>query len=251
LFVALLDAAHAQRPEVVYVPTPHETVQRMLTLARVGASDYVIDLGSGDGRIPIAAGRNGARALGIELDAELIRQSTADAKTFGVGNRVTFRQEDLFKTPLDEATVITLYLLPEMNVRLRPRILALKPGTRVVAHQFAMGDWKADVIDDDGGRIFLWYVPAQTAGRWQVAYGAQRFTIDLQQQYQEISGTATVAGMTRPLREAKLRGTEIEFVADVGGKPLRFRGAVAGNAMQAASGGFGFDLAANWQAVRE
>jgi len=139
-----------------------------------------------------------------------------------------------------------------MNERLRPRILALRPGTRVVAHQFAMGDWKADVIDDDGGRIFLWIVPAQAAGRWQVAYGAHRFTIDLQQRYQEISGTAMLAATMQPLREAKLRGGEIEFVIDVAGNSTRFRGTVSGKTMQSAPAGFSFDhVAADWQAARQ
>src|SRR5262245_5951091 len=126
--------AHAQHKNVVFEPTPHETVARMLDLAQVGTSDVLIDLGSGDGRIAIAAAKRGARALGIEIDAELVEKARAAAAAAGVASRASFRREDLFQTPLDEATVVTLYLLPELNVRLRPRLLALRPGVRVVSH---------------------------------------------------------------------------------------------------------------------
>ena len=142
----------------------------MLNLARVGAGDFVIDLGSGDGRIPIMAGRTGARALGVELDDKLLEKARNAAQSAGVSGHVSFRKEDLFRTPLDDATVITLYLLPELNVRLRPRILSLRPGTRVVSHQFPMGDWRPDTVDDNGGRIYLWIVPANVAGRWQIRH---------------------------------------------------------------------------------
>jgi hypothetical protein len=243
--------AQAQQPGVVFVPTPHETVERMLRIARVGAGDFVIDLGSGDGRIPIAAARSGARALGIELDAELIRKSESDARAAGVATRVSFRREDLFRTPLDAATVVTLYLLPEMNVRLRPRLLALRPGTRVVAHQFGMGDWKPDMIDEDGGRIFLWIVPASVGGRWLVRHGERSFVLDLQQRYQELAGTVTSGGERRPLREASLRGDEIEFVFDLAERPTRFRGKISGKTMQARDSGFLFDAANGWSATRQ
>jgi hypothetical protein len=245
--------AMAQRPEVVFEPTPQETVVRMLNLARLSASDFLIDLGSGDGRIPIAAGRNGARALGVELDDKLLEKARNAAQSAGVAGRVAFRKEDLFRTPLDEATVITLYLLPEMNVRLRPRLLALRPGTRIVSHQFPIGDWRPDTVDDNGGRIMLWIVPANVAGRWQIRHGDQRFAVDLRQQYQEITGTATLPGGTQSLRDARLRGTDIEFSVEVGGGRLtRFRGTVAGNTMQSTAGAVGFDQTAGaWQASRQ
>jgi hypothetical protein len=251
-FLFTLSSALAQRPEVVFEPTPQETVVRMLNLARVGGGDFVIDLGSGDGRIPIAAGRNGARALGVELDDQLLEKARSSAQTAGVASRVTFRKEDLFRTPLDEATVVTLYLLPEMNVRLRPRLLGLRPGTRIVSHQFPMGDWRPDTVDDNGGRIYLWIVPANVAGRWAVSAGSQKFTIELRQQYQEISGVATIGGATQSLQEARLRGSTIEFSLDVGGRATRFRGTVAGNGIQGAGGGFGFEQTAGaWQASRQ
>jgi hypothetical protein len=244
--------AQAQRPDVVFEPTPQETVTRMLNLARVGANDFVIDLGSGDGRIPIAAGRNGARALGVELDDKLLEKARSAAQSAGVSGRVSFRKEDLFRTPLDDATVITVYLLPELNVRLRPRLLSLRPGTRVVSHQFPMGDWRPDTVDDNGGRIYLWIVPANVAGRWQIRHGDQRIELELRQQYQEITGTAALAGGTQTLRDARLRGNEIEFSIDIGGRPTRFRGTVAGNTMQNSTGGLGFEQAAGaWQANRQ
>ena len=251
LFLSISSAV-AQRPEVVFEPTPEETVARMLNLARVGGGDFVIDLGSGDGRIPIAAGRNGARALGVELDDKLIEKARASAQSAGVASRVTFRKEDLFRTPLDEATVVTLYLLPEMNVRLRPRLLGLRPGTRIVSHQFPMGDWRPDTVDDNGGRIYLWIVPANVAGRWAVTAGNQKFTIELRQQYQEISGVATIGAATQSLQEARLRGSTIEFSLEVDGRATRFRGTVAGNGIQGTGGGFGFEQTAGaWQASRQ
>lgn len=229
---------HGQRADVVYVPTPIETVERMLRLADVRSNDFVIDLGSGDGRIPIAAARRGARALGIEIDPDRIREAEASARSTSVADRVGFRQEDLFKTPLTEATVITLYLLPELNVRLSPRLLALRPGTRIVSHLFAMGDWKPDASDADGGMIYLWIVPPQITGRWQVHHGAGSFTVEFAQRYQELSGTARFAGSTAAIRDGRLRGASIEFTVDVEGKPARFRGIVDGNRMQAAPAGF-------------
>lgn len=254
LFVACCFAspASAQRKDVVYEATPHETVARMLDLARVRSGDFVIDLGSGDGRIAIAAARNGARALGIEIDTELVAKARENAAAAGVASRVSFRREDLFQTPLGDATVITLYLLPELNVRLRPRLLALRPGTRVASHRFPMGDWKPDLTDDNGGRIHLWIVPASVAGRWQLRHGDDRIAIEFKQRYQEISGSVIMTERTLPLAGASLRGNEIEFTLDLHGRPTRFRGVVAGNVMQGSGGGFAFGaIASGWQASRQ
>ena len=243
--------AHGQRADVVYVPTPHETVERMLRLADVGAKDFVIDLGSGDGRIPIAAARRGARALGIEIDPERIGEANANVQRAGVANRVTFRQEDLFKTPLTEATVITLYLLPELNARLAPRLLALSPDTRIVSHLFPMGDWKPDATDAEGGMIYLWIVPPRVTGRWQVHHGNGPFTVDFTQRYQEVGGTARFAGGTTPIFNGGLQGNAIEFAVGIAGKPVQFRGMVDGNRMQAAPAGLvsGVQTVA-WSATR-
>ena len=152
-------------PDVVFVPTPNEIVDEMLSIASVGAKDMLYDLGSGDGRIPItAAKRFGTRGLGVDIDPERIAEANANAKAQGVTNKVRFVQADLFEMDLTPATVITLYLLPALNLKLRPRLLKLKPGTRIVSHDFSMGDWKPDRKVEKGNKtVWFWTVPA--AGR--------------------------------------------------------------------------------------
>ena len=173
LFLALLvftanafaqaPAVESRQPDVIYVPTPQEVVDEMLKLARVGKNDVLYDLGSGDGRIPVtAAKRFGIRATGIDIDPQRIAEANENAKKNGVTHLVKFKQEDLFKTDFKDATVVTLYLLPDLNVKLRPRLLAeLKPGTRIVSHQFDMGNWKPErKVDVSAGRvIYLWTIP--------------------------------------------------------------------------------------------
>jgi len=170
LTICSLGAA-AQRPpypDVVYVPTPQEVVDKMLELAKVGKGDVLYDLGSGDGRIPVtAAKRFGIRAVGIEIDPQRIQEANENARKNGVTGLVRFRQEDLFKTDFSDATVVTLYLLPDLNVKLRPRLLAeLKPGTRIVSHQFDMGKWKPDrTVELSGRTIYLWTIPERQSPR--------------------------------------------------------------------------------------
>jgi precorrin-6B methylase 2 len=152
----------SRAPDVIYVPTPERVVAQMLALAKVGPKDVLYDLGSGDGRIPITAAKaHGIRAVGIDIDPERIAEARANAKAAGVENLVTFRQTDLFTTDISEATVVTLYLLDTLNLKLRPKLLAeLKPGTRVVSHAFNMGDWKPEVQQEiDGRTIYLWTIP--------------------------------------------------------------------------------------------
>ncbi|HET9351440.1 MAG TPA: class I SAM-dependent methyltransferase [Burkholderiales bacterium] len=154
----------AQQPDVIYVPTPHEVVDDMLRLANVSKSDILYDLGSGDGRIAIAAAKKfGIRAVGIDIDPERIREANENARRAGVTHLVEFRQEDLFKADFREATVITLYLLPDLNVKLRPRLLdELKTGTRIVSHQFDMGTWKPEKRLESNGRVvYFWTIPAK------------------------------------------------------------------------------------------
>jgi ribosomal protein L11 methylase PrmA len=154
----------AQQPDVIFVPTPHEVVDDMLRLANVGKSDILYDLGSGDGRIAIAAAKKfGIRAIGIDIDPERIREASENARKAGVSHLVEFRQEDLFKADFREATVVTLYLLPDLNVKLRPRLWdELKPGTRIVSHQFDMGTWKPEKRLESNGRVvYFWTVPAK------------------------------------------------------------------------------------------
>jgi SAM-dependent methyltransferase len=151
-----------RRPDVIYVPTPRTVVEEMLRLADVQADDLVYDLGSGDGRIVIAAARDrGAHGVGIDIDPRRVREATENAKLAGVSDRVEFRQQDLFETDFSDATVVTLYLLPDLNLKLRPKILQeLKPGTRIVSHSFDMGDWQPEqVVEVDGRTIYYWTVP--------------------------------------------------------------------------------------------
>ena len=164
IVLAVPAAAREQQPHGIFVPTPYEVVDEMLRLARVRKGDVLYDLGSGDGRIPVtAAKRFGVRAVGIDIDPQRIKEANENARKNGVARLVTFRQEDLFKTDFKEASVVTLYLLPDLNVRLRPRLLAeLKPGTRIVSHQFDMGSWKPEKkVELNGRLIYLWTVPAR------------------------------------------------------------------------------------------
>jgi len=221
---------------IPYVPTPQYLVERMLDLAKVTELDYLIDLGSGDGRIPITAARTrGARALGVEIKPELIRVANRLAVEAGVTDKVTFLQQDLYKTPITDASVITLYLPPSVNLKLRPRLLAeLRPGARVVSQSYNMGGWHADArIDVRGIEIYLWIIPARVAGRWHLSNGAREFAIVIEQQFQEITGSATIGDRSIPLREATLRGDRIEFALELGeAGPLRFRGRVAGDLIE-------------------
>jgi tRNA G37 N-methylase Trm5 len=165
LLATLVHSAGAQQPDVVFVPTPQEVVDRMLEMAKVGKGDVLYDLGSGDGRIPVtAAKRFGIRAVGIDIDPQRIAEANENARKNGVANLVQFKREDLFKTKFSDATVVTLYLLPDLNVKLRPRLLAeLKPGTRIVSHQFDMGTWKPEKrVELNGRTIYLWTVPKKS-----------------------------------------------------------------------------------------
>ncbi|HEY5711154.1 MAG TPA: class I SAM-dependent methyltransferase [Allosphingosinicella sp.] len=232
-----------------FVPTPHLLVQKMLDLAGVGASDYLIDLGCGDGRIPVAAGRRGARALGVDLDPMRIQEAFAAARIAEVEARVNFRIENLFRTPIYEASVIAIYLLPRVNLALRPRLLTeLRPGSRIVSHAFDMGDWRPDGEDMlDRRRIFLWLVPGVAGGEWTMtdAAGAS-FDLAFEQRFQDVTGTMTGGGRVREVRDATLRGTRFAFTVDGDSGPLVYRGTVGEAAITAEPG------AANdgWRAVR-
>ena len=203
--------------DVMWVPTPEKAVARMLVMAQVGPGDFVIDLGSGDGRIVImAAKRFGARALGVELNPELVRISEQRAKQAGVQDRARFEVRDIFQTDLSSATVVTLYLLNELNMRLRPALLKLAPGTRIVAHAFDMGEWEADQFDGTtASSLRLWIVPAQVAGRWEwslAAGGRSRpVEMDVNQQFQRVSGVVSVGELRLRLRNPRLRGDQLEF----------------------------------------
>jgi SAM-dependent methyltransferase len=207
----------------------------MLDLAQVAASDFLIDLGCGDGRIALAAARRGARALGVDIDPARIQEAVAAARFAQMESRVRFRRQDLFQTPIYEASVIALYLLPAINLALRPRLLTeLRPGSRVVSHAFHMGDWRPDAEEElDGRRVFLWIVPAVAGGGWALT-GADGGTalLEIEQRFQEVTGTLTGAGGVLTLERASLRGTALRFTA--GGRT--FAGTV-GDATIAGDGG--------------
>ncbi|MBI4206423.1 MAG: methyltransferase domain-containing protein [Betaproteobacteria bacterium] len=240
--------AWAAEPSVPYVPTPQEVVERMLQIARVTAADYVIDLGSGDGRIVItAAKKHGARGFGVDLNPERISEANANAKKAGVIDKVAFYQRDLFVTDLSEATVITMYLLPRVNLELRPKLLDLKPGTRLVSHDFSMDDWKPDAhvqmeakekYGGSGGKsdIYFWVVPAKVGGVWQweipVSGKRQGYEVALAQKFQTISGSVKMAGRNVSLQNPRLRGDHISFTftAQVNGEAVKheFTGKIEG-----------------------
>jgi SAM-dependent methyltransferase len=242
-------AAQAEpKLDVPYVPTPHPVVAAMLDMAGAGAGDYVIDLGSGDGRIPIEAARRGARAFGVDINPVRVREANENARIAGVEDRVRFRRQDLFDTPIREASVLTMYLLPRVNMELRPRVLTeLRPATRVVSHAFHMGDWEADEIREvEHATIYLWIVPAPVGGEWALSLADGRtLPLELEQRFQQVSGT--LGG--RPLRDLRLRGTELSFTANLGRGNQRFHGIWDG-AVIAPAPDSPADAATGWQARR-
>ena len=249
-------SAYAQsngpRLDVHFVPTPEAVVESMLAMAKVTKDDFVIDLGSGDGRIVITAARKfGARGMGVDLDPQRIADAKKNLQAAGVGDRVEFRQQNLFETDLSKATVLTMYLLPRLNLQLRPMLLDLKPGTRLASHAFDMGDWRPDQHERvDGRDAYHWVVPAKVNGRWQVSAGNDKFEIELNQRYQLIEGVGRMGDRTVLLRETSLRGDEIRFVVEFeDGKPRQFRGRVAGNKIDAIPEG-NVAPAGAWQAAR-
>lgn len=219
--------------DVVWVPTPDEIVARMLGMAKVTPQDYVVDLGAGDGKIAIAAGKAGATALGIEYNPDMAKLAQCLVKAEKVGDKVKIIQGDIFKEDFSKATVVTMYLLPELNLRLRPTILAMKPGTRVTSHQFTMGDWEPDqTAEADYRTAYLWIVPAQVAGTWSFrdANGKGLFTVNLAQKYQKISGDVTQGSAKQPLVGASLRGEDMRFAFnDDKGVTRTLQGTVKGN----------------------
>lgn len=223
--------------DVVWIPTPDEMVMQMLKAVKTTKDDLVYDLGAGDGKIAIAAAKEfGARAVGIEYNPEMAALARRNVERAGVADRVKVIAGDIFVEDFSAATVVTLYLLPDLNVKLRPILLKMKPGTRVVSHQFHMRDWEADevlrVAHSDG---YVWTVPAQVAGRWTLAEEGGGFegTLELSQQFQRIGGTLTLAGRRQPVLGAYITGTELGFTfVDRDGESRKFRGKVDGNRLE-------------------
>lgn len=221
--------------DVIWVPTGDALVVKMLDMAKVTRRDRVYDLGAGDGKIAItAAKRFGANAVGIEYNPDMVHLGQCLAEAEGVSDRVRIRQGDIFQTDFSEATVVTLYLLPDLNLRLRPTLLNMRPGTRVVSHSFTMSEWKPDEeVSTDAGQAYLWIVPAKVAGKWtfEGRKAKDTFTADLQQNFQELSGTA--GNGSSPVTEAKLRGSQIAFSFPDGSGVAQVDGEVEGDRIKA------------------
>lgn len=243
--------AAAQTADVPYVPTPWNVVDAMLGLARVGPDDYLIDLGSGDGRIVITAAKKyGARGFGVDIDGALVSNAQREAQRQGVSDKVAFYTRNLFITDISKATVVTMYLFPQVNMRLRPRFFKeLKPGTRIVSHEFDLEDWQPDakltlaVPDKPYGApssdVFLWIVPADASGKWRwqltVAGALREYELTLEQTFQMLQGAPLVAGKGARFSGGRMRGENISFtlVADIDGREVRheFSGRVAGDSI--------------------
>ena len=242
--------------DVIWVPTPDEVVERMLIMAQTGPSDVHFDLGAGDGKIAIMAAKKfGARATGIEYNQDMVKHANEKAHAAGVHGsgpgRAIIRHGDIFATDFSSATVITLYLLPALNMKLRPTILSMRPGTRVVSHSFTMEDWEADEISTmDGRRAYFWVVPANVMGSWNLDAGGQKTELTLEQTFQKINGSITFGTVHAGLREARLRGGQIAFAyVDQAGLRREFAGNVSGKQMQ---GTFRDDKGqtGNWSATK-
>jgi SAM-dependent methyltransferase len=226
--------------DVIWVPTPQALVDKMLDLAKVTAKDYVIDLGSGDGRTVITAAKRGAKALGIEYNPDMVELSKRNAAKEGVSDRASFVKADLFESDFSQAQVISMFLLSSINLKLRPKILELKPGTRIVSNTFDMADWKPDENATIPGcnswcTAHLWIVPAKVEGTWSLPQGE----LTIKQTFQMISGTLKSANATTPIN-GKLNGEQISFTAG----NTSYTGRVNGDAMEGSAAG------AKWSAKR-
>jgi SAM-dependent methyltransferase len=233
--------------DVVWVPTNQQLVDKMLDMAKVTPQDYVIDLGSGDGRTVITAAKRGATAHGIEYNPDMVELSKRNAEKEGVTAKATFEKADIFESDFSKATVITMFLLPSLNIKLRPKLLDMKPGTRLVSNSFDMGDWRADETVSLNGEVctshctaYFWIVPAKVQGTWSTPQGE----LTLEQAYQDVKGTLKNGNVITPVTEGKLTGDRIAFTA--GG--TRYTGTVTGKEItgKANSGGKETD----WKATR-
>ena len=248
--VALAQAAPGTKPfepsvgqpgkDVVWVPTPQALVEKMLDLAQVTPQDYLIDLGSGDGRTVITAAKRGLKAQGVEYNPDMVDLSKRNATAAGVADKATFVKADLFETDFSKAQVITMFLLPSINLRLRPTILNMKPGTRIVSNSFTMDTWQAEETATVGGdctswcTAYLWIVPAKAAGTWQL--GAS--TLTLTQEFQVLGGTMG----TTPITSGKMKGEDITFAAN----GVTYTGKVNGTSMKGTT-----SAGASWSATKK
>ncbi len=259
-------ACGARGPDVIYLPSAADVVTRMLSVARVGSDDVVYDLGCGDGRIVIAAARDyGARGVCVDIDPSRVAESRRNADTAGVADRIEFRQADMFETDLGRATVVALYLSPSLNVRLRPKLFReVRPGARIVSHNFDMGDWEPDTVvrvtwpAGTTSAVQAWVLPADVAGTWELTVpmpaGQRRFRVRFAQHYQEVTGTASTDGGTVALSEARLVGDSIGFQLSesIGNRPriFGFVGRVSGGEMAGKVRSATDAVEGMWRAVR-
>jgi SAM-dependent methyltransferase len=243
LFLALPAAAQkAYEPQVgqagkdvIWVPTPDEVVDRMLRMAQVTKDDLVYDLGAGDGKIAIAAAKKfGARSVGIEYEPEMAKHAQANVEKAGVAARARVVRGDIFVTDFSQATVVTMYLLPGLNMKLRPTLLSMRPGTRVVSHSFTMEDWEADEISSmDGRRAYFWLVPANVNGGWTIETGSEKAELSFEQRFQKIEGTVGLGHTQGGLRNPRLSGFNISFTyVDNNGVKRDYTGRVTGGKME-------------------
>jgi SAM-dependent methyltransferase len=257
VLLAALSLAQAQTTEfqpsvgqagkdVIWVPTNQALVDKILDMAKVTASDFVIDLGSGDGRTVITAAKRGAKALGIEYNPDMVELAKRNAAKEGVAGKADFIKADIFASDFSQATVITLFLLPQLNIKLRPIILNMKPGVRVVSNTFDMGDWTADEQGIAGGdcnthcSALLWIVPAKAQGRWKMPHGE----IVLEQKYQMLSGAVNVGNVSTAITDAKITGDQIAFTAGSARYTGRLTGAAIEGTVKSPAG------ESKWQAAR-
>ncbi len=251
-------------PDIFYVPTPQYVVNEMLEIAGTNKDDLVYDLGCGDGRFVITAAKKyGARGIGIDIDPERIQESAANARRSGVADRVKFIEADLFKTDFRQATIVALYLLPDLNLRLRPTLFKeLKPGTRIVSHDFDMNDWEPDVKGKLGKSLYyLWILPADVAGTWNVTLPLRtgpemNFTLQVSQRFQELMGHAVSEGMAIEMSDLKIKGDLLSFFLsrriNQWRVDMHFRGQVQGDTLSGSAQveGGPFEGLYNWTAVR-
>jgi hypothetical protein len=237
----------------VWVTTPERMIRRMLQLADTTRDDVVMDLGAGDGRIPIYAAKHfGARGIAVELEDNLVQVAREAARREGVADRVSVIRQDLFEADLSRATVFALFISPGVMLRLKPRFLELKPGTRITSHQFDLGDWEPDeTVEVEGRKGYLWVVPAKVEGTWQVAIRGEDFRLRIERRYQKLSASGERDGKSLHVLGTKLRGTEIQFTAfDRDGSSRAFSGRLEGDRLV---GDSHVGLAARplaWSAVR-
>jgi SAM-dependent methyltransferase len=237
-----------QGKDAIWVPTPSALIEMMLDLAKVTANDKVVDLGSGDGRAVIAAARRGAAARGIEFDANLVAVATANAAKAGVGDKATFERADMFATDFSDASVVVLFLLPDLNIKLRPSILAMKPGTRVVSNTFEMGGWLPDKVESLREecefffcKALLWIVPAKIDGDWTVDVNGVAGTLSLKQQFQTFTGSITHGNAVTSISDGRLVADELKFTA----AGIAYAGKVRGDIIEGTT-----KSGTTWQAKR-